>query len=158
MPSRPDSSFQTTRARLVTASDPDAVRQGLLALVTQPPLSGLPEDRRGIAELVLAEVLNNIVEHAYSTGSGDIEITVEERPGGIGFLVVDDGAAMPDGPPPGMLPAGLGGDLDHLPEGGFGWHLIRSLTFDLSYTRKNNRNVLSFLISEDQTGSEDSMT
>lgn len=40
------------------------VRSGLSALLSDPLLCGLPEDSRSTLQIVLAEVLNNIVEHA----------------------------------------------------------------------------------------------
>lgn len=51
---------------------------------------------------------------------------------------------------PGLcLPPGLQQPVDLLediPEGGYGWFLIRSLTKDLAYHRINGTNHLSFLI------------
>jgi serine/threonine-protein kinase RsbW len=147
MPSRSDPALQAGVARQVIGSDPLAVREGLLAVAARPPLSELSQDQRGIAELVLAEVLNNIVEHAYARTSGDIEVRLLATAGGITCKVIDAGVAMPDhAPPSGSLPAGIGGPPDDLPEGGFGWHLIRTLTRDLAYERQNGRNHLSFVI------------
>ena len=51
---------------------------------------------------------------------------------------------MPDGGPPKGHPAELGVDMQDLPEGGFGWFLIRTLTTDLRYRREAGRNRLSF--------------
>jgi serine/threonine-protein kinase RsbW len=51
---------------------------------------------------------------------------------------------MPGGElPQGCLPEAAPPDF---PEGGFGWHLIRSLTADLTYARSAGQNRLSFLI------------
>ena len=36
--------------------------------------------------------------------------------------------------------------LEDLPEGGFGWHLIHSLTNDLTYLRTGGCNRLRFLL------------
>ncbi len=149
MPSKPDPDVQSRATRLMIAGDPGAVRDGLLDLMTRPPLGDLSADQRGMAELVLAEVLNNIVEHAYAGSSGTIEIGVDRQPGGIACLVSDHGVPLPSGPPPGKLPPGMDGDPADLPEGGFGWHLIHALTRDLSYRRVNDRNHLSFLIPAD---------
>jgi serine/threonine-protein kinase RsbW len=77
-------------------------------------------------ELVLAEVLNNVAEHAYAGGSGPVEVGLAPRPCGIACRIVDSGLAMPNGQlPRGTCHRSTPGDL---PEGGFGWHLIRSLT------------------------------
>ncbi|OYW53262.1 MAG: hypothetical protein B7Z31_11990 [Rhodobacterales bacterium 12-65-15] len=124
-----------------------AVREALLAILGGPPVSDLPPDRRGVAELVLAEVLNNVAEHGYGGGAGDITVTLSRSCAGVSCLVVDQGRAMPDGClPPGVLPGTDGVALADLPEGGFGWHLIRSLTTKLCYTREAEQNRLSFLI------------
>ena len=95
---------------------------------------------------MLAEVLNNVAEHAYADTAGPVAVTVALIPGGLGCEVVDEGNAMPGGQlPEGRLPQD---DLPEteLPEGGFGWHLIRSLTRDLAYRRQRGSNRLSFTI------------
>lgn len=131
-------------ARLTIAGEPAAVREGLRALMAAPPLAGLPQDLRQDAEIVLAEALNNIAEHAYAAGEGAIEVEVAPAAGGVACTIRDRGAAMPGGAlPAGLLPAADGPDL---PEGGFGWHLIRRLTRDLAYRRDGSGNRLSFRI------------
>jgi serine/threonine-protein kinase RsbW len=149
MPSKPDPTENSGVTRQLIAGDHLAVRDGLLVLLSRPPLRDLPDDQRSTAQLVLAEVLNNVVEHAFAACSGVIEISLQAVPGGVCCLVVDGGAALPDGLPPGTLPDGMGGALDDLPEGGFGWHLIRTLTADLSYQRQRGRNHISFTIRTD---------
>jgi len=120
----------------------EAVSAGLRALLDARLLRALPDEGRGTAELVLAEVLNNIVEHAYARHSGEIEVTLSRDAGGILCEVADTGLPMPQGAPPaGQLPPLEGDDL---PEGGFGWHLIRSLARDLEYRREGGRNLLRF--------------
>jgi serine/threonine-protein kinase RsbW len=56
--------------------------------------------------------------------------------------------------PNGKLPEGGLPDVGppDFPEGGFGWHLIRSLTADLTYARSAGQNRLSFLIPLTQPG------
>ena len=103
-------------------------------------------DLRGRIEIVLAEVLNNIVEHAYAERQGEITIEVSKGPAGIGCRILDTGAAMPGlALPEGTLAPH---DPDDLPEGGFGWFLIRSLTEDLRYSRQSGMNELSFRLPE----------
>ena len=98
-------------------------------------------------ELVLAEAMNNVVEHAYldRTG-GDIALQVSDIGGALRCVIHDGGGPMPDGTlPKGHLPpAGL--PLAEQREGGFGWHLIRELSTDLVYVRSRNRNQLTFLV------------
>jgi serine/threonine-protein kinase RsbW len=105
----------------------------------------LDVEERGTIELVLAEALNNIVEHAYPEpeARGTIDLTAEARRDGLHFRIEDDGQPMPDG----HLPLGNAADLDvdakDLPEGGFGWFLIRGLAKDVAYSRASGRNVLT---------------
>ncbi|HEX9858159.1 MAG TPA: ATP-binding protein, partial [Paracoccaceae bacterium] len=112
-------------------------------------LRALPAAERGTAELVLAEVLNNIVEHAYASASGDIELTLHLHQSELVCRIEDRGLPMPGE----RLPVG---DLrridgDDLPEGGFGWHLIRTLSRELNYRRINGRNQLSFRLDAGQS-------
>lgn len=129
-------------AHLVIESDPLAVRDALRRLLGAPPLADLADDARGSAEIVLAEVLNNVVEHAYACSHGTIEVWVRPSPSGITCRVSDRGLPLPGN----RLPAGtlrcLAGD--DLPEGGFGWHMIRALACDLDYRRIDGVNHLSF--------------
>jgi serine/threonine-protein kinase RsbW len=133
--------------RLVFTADPVSVRGGLAQLLSSGPVQALGEADRATVELVLAEVLNNVAEHAYAGGSGPVEVALAATPQGIACKVIDRGLAMPqDQPPEGLLPPVGTNPPDDLPEGGFGWFLIRSLTADLTYARSAGRNRLSFVI------------
>lgn len=136
------------RVTLRLASDPQSVRDGLRHLLASAPLCDLPDDLRGSTEIVLAEVLNNIVEHAYAQAVGYIDVTMDYAPPALSFEVVDAGLPMPAH----RLPCGdlatIGTDGD-LPEGGFGWFLIRSLTRGLVYHRRMDRNTLAFWMDAD---------
>jgi len=119
------------------------VRDGLRQLLAMTPLCDLSQDLRGSTEIVLAEVLNNIVEHAYAEAGGHIDVTLDYDHPILSFEVADTGLAMPsERLPPGEL-APLDAD-SALPEGGFGWFLIRSLTRGLVYHRKSDRNTVTF--------------
>ena len=137
--------------RIVIPADPAAVREGLRALFDTLLLRGLPAAERGTAEIVLAEALNNIVEHAYARDSGRIELTLQLHQSELVCRIEDQGAAMPgDRLPDGNLRAITG--TDDLPEGGFGWHLIRTLSRDLHYRRIDGRNQLSFRLDAGRSG------
>ncbi len=124
--------------------DNASVHDGLRVLMAKPSVAGLTEDTRGSLEIILAEVLNNVVEHAYRDGPGPIRIYISRRPDQLVVSVYDQGAPMPDLQMPKGELAPL--DPDDLPEGGFGWFLIRTLTQDLSYERLDNRNHLRFSV------------
>lgn len=147
MPRVPDKTYGPPELHLVFDADPVAIRRSLSRMLASPPLSGLAAEARGVAELVLAESLNNVAEHAYDEGGGSIEVTLRQDPDGILCQIVDSGRSMPNGRlPEGQLPTNTNAQLQDLPEGGFGWHLIRSLCADLSYTRSEGRNLLMYLI------------
>ena len=93
-------------------------------------------------EIVLAEVLNNIVEHGYQGTAGPVELRVWADSAGLTFVVIDAGAPLPGGQPPARDARCLPDDPDALPESGFGWHLIHSLTEGLEYETQLGSNRL----------------
>ena len=94
-PGPPGDLTQETRIRL--QADSRTVRDCLLRAFSMPPLSLLVAEDRSTAEIVLAEVLNNVVEHAYAQGSGPILLTLSLGDGLLHCRVEDEGAAMPGG-------------------------------------------------------------
>ena len=106
---------------------------------------GVPGTDINQLEIVLAEVLNNIVEHAYADrDDGTMEIIVDLEAPGMRFEIWDEGQPMPAG----RLPRGSQADPDRAgfeqEEGGYGLHLIRHLARKLRYERVGARNRLSF--------------
>jgi serine/threonine-protein kinase RsbW len=136
--------------RLSIAGTPEAVSAALHALFVGPDRLALPGDCGGDAQIVLAEAMNNIVEHAYADRPGEIDITLWRGQGGLWCRLVDNGAPMPAALPAGSLPV-IPPDGD-LPEGGFGWYLIRQLARDVVHTRRSGANHLTFRIPEEQSG------
>ncbi|UWQ95614.1 ATP-binding protein [Rhodobacteraceae bacterium M385] len=104
------------------------------------------------SQIILGEVLNNVVEHAYGFEEGHpIEMSIWLRDDGLWCEILDHGGPMPDG----IAPAGRRAQFDpenrqELPEGGFGWAMVRELTQDLNYRRANDTNELVFLIPHTQ--------
>lgn len=131
-------------------ADPVSIRRALKTALGITRDIVPAEERAGAVEIVLAEVLNNVVEHAYAdSGHGMVELEVDRAPGALAFRILDEGLEMPGG----AVPSGASHDLDvserDLPEGGFGWFLIHELTEDLTYRRVGNRNELTFRIALD---------
>lgn len=94
--------------------------------------------------LSVAEALNNIVEHAYDGRIGMPIVTqVSAAPARCEVRLIDEGKPMPGG----EIPDGSGStfdpdDIENLPEGGFGWLLIRAEMDDVGYERREDRNFL----------------
>lgn len=131
--------------RITVQSSELAVRHILKKLLEGLRPLGLDTDEASTVELVMAEALNNIVEHAYPEGDpvGPISITCEHACDGLHLTVVDQGRGMPDGKTPLGVAVDLDVDLPNLPEGGFGWFLIRDLAKDVQYQRIEPENRLS---------------
>jgi serine/threonine-protein kinase RsbW len=135
--------------RLVFGADPLAVRAALRRVIGDLECFAIPAEARDAAEIVLAEALNNIVEHAYCEGGGEIDLILEPGPEGLRCAIHDRGGPLPGlSLPEGRLPSAADGP----PEGGYGWFLIRSLARDLHYDRADGMNRLTFSLPAVQTG------
>ena len=94
-------------------------------------------------EIILAEALNNVVEHAYpEDAKGDVTLVIRRRRGSLMCEIKDHGRPMPNGKVPNGDHPMSREDGDAMPEGGYGWFLIRELVRDLIYDRKDGENVL----------------
>lgn len=106
-------------------------------------VSDLTADEAGALELVLAEICNNIVEHGYADNAcGTILLSIYPEDGALLCTIGDLGSEIPRrclDSPDCARPC-----PENLPEGGFGWFLIRDLVQDLHYRRENDRNFLVF--------------
>ncbi|WP_298859406.1 ATP-binding protein [uncultured Sulfitobacter sp.] len=123
----------------------NAVRDGLAqAMACLAPLH-LNTDDAGTVELVLAEALNNVVEHALASTPEltAIEIRGSHGADGLHITVIDCGAPMPDGTAPLAKTPNLDVETHDMPEGGFGWYLIHTLATDVKYSRVGAANHLS---------------
>lgn len=126
------------------SSDALAVREALAHVLQHLACLELNEDDTAAFELVAAEVLNNIVEHAYAgRADGVIRLWCIQRPDGLHLRFEDEGVEMSGG----SLPCSEAADPDvefyDLPEGGFGWFMIHVLSKDLTYRREGRRNLLT---------------
>lgn len=125
-------------------SGPGAARRGLAELMKALGPLGLDIEEAGTVELVMAEALNNVVEHAYpkDTPDGPIRIRCKHSRDGLHLIIIDEGQGMPDGKTPLGETVNLNVDMRDMPEGGFGWFLIRDLAKDVEYLRKGWENHL----------------
>lgn len=105
------------------------------------------DDALGRLELVMAELMNNVAEHAPVATSDKlpvIHLCIVRHKAGLACALTDDGVSLPDDC---VLPRSLPPAIaDSLPEGGFGWFLVQNLTQALCYYRESSRNYLAFNI------------
>jgi len=125
-----------------------AVRQALQKIFVGLNPLALNAEEISTIELVLAEALNNIVEHAYPDAlvQGAIHIRCRAKADGLHFTIIDQGNPMPNGQLPQGIPQNIDTELADLPEGGFGWCLINDLAKDVHYQRIGRENRLDLRI------------
>jgi Anti-sigma regulatory factor (Ser/Thr protein kinase) len=131
--------------RLCLAPHPGAVREALATLRAWLAGADVPAEARDRCELVLAELLNNVVEHARP--ASPVRLIVAPGAGGRLCIALSDGGRPMPGlrlPPP-HLPA-LNVAASALPEGGFGWPLVHRLATRLRYRRHRGRNWLCLVL------------
>lgn len=125
-------------------ADEMKVRLCICAVIDRLRGAGLSPERAGDVELVLAEAINNIVEHAYAgVESGRIRIRVMLDRDHLVIRLRDDGRPLPAQQIPTARLIEPSRELGLLPEGGFGWFLIQSLTSAVRYDRDEGCNLLS---------------
>lgn len=144
----PPTAAPETRFEVRIRSGVNAAWQALAqVLCALEPLQLGTEDAAKV-QLVLAEVLNNIVEHAYPEDTPDGLIYVECRhiADGLHFSIHDQGNPMPEGSTPVGQRPDVEVETEDLPEGGFGWFLIQALAKDVVYRRVGQENQLDLRI------------
>jgi len=125
------------------ATELDA-RGGVGTVVERLRSMGLPAARADDVQIALSEAVNNVVEHAYAdTTPGDVDIGCNLDTEQLWISIRDAGLPLPNETLATRKPADLSGPREDLPEGGFGWFLIRELTSAVTYERDNGTNRLS---------------
>lgn len=124
-----------------------SIRDALCEVRERLARMSLLEEEITTIEVVLAEVMNNVAEHAYAwRRDGQMILGLRQTRDGILISVTDEGLPMPDE----ELPFGERLDpslpIGDMPEGGFGWLIIRQLARDVAYVREGGVNQLSFRI------------
>jgi len=139
-----------TEKNLAFSSTSKAVRQALEGLRADYLERTVSKNLCGIAELVLAEALNDVVEHATARqADGRVRLALAYDPPFLTFDLRDNGAPMPGLSLPKGAPPCIETAIENLPEGGFGWSLIHALAQNIEYRRKNGWNYLRFRLSDD---------
>jgi serine phosphatase RsbU (regulator of sigma subunit)/anti-sigma regulatory factor (Ser/Thr protein kinase) len=107
--------------------------------------AGLPGELASELDLCIIELVNNVVDHAYSSIPGEIEIELDLNHSEAVFTVMDSGPAFNplDLPPPKKART-----LEEAPVGGLGVHLVRETATACRYERRAGRNRLSAYFGE----------
>jgi serine/threonine-protein kinase RsbW len=128
-------------------SNPKSVRKGLGDIRSWLKTHGISSDAVMNIELVLAEILNNVAEHAYPASEvGQVSVSLRPNEGLLHCHIVDAGYPMPGFQLPDGRPVEIDQAHDNLPEGGFGWFMIHRLTSGLRYERRQDQNHLWFCV------------
>ncbi len=128
----------------VPARNP-SIRSALAEVRARLALHELGSESLDTVEVVLAEVMNNVAEHAFAwRQDGEMLLYLKMTSDGLTCSITDEGRAMPDdtlstAPQPVSEAAGDGPS-----EGGYGWLIIRQLARDVAYVRKDGVNQLTF--------------
>jgi serine/threonine-protein kinase RsbW len=132
---------------------PHGIRHVLDRICTKLLACGVAQEACGRFELLTAEAMNNIAEHAYAgvCSPGWITLEVHLHRACIVGRLTDGGRPMPGcalpvghgAPPAGEMAVAAIADL---PEGGFGLHLMQALARDLRYVRRGDYNALTFAL------------
>lgn len=133
-------------------ADPLSIRDAVVEIMGRLRQE-FPAQSEGIigTEIVLAEVLNNIAEHGYENSNlGDILISVLCTDDMISIESRDHGIPMPGLAPPETELEDTTVEIDDLPEGGFGWFFIRSLSSHMEYRRAPTQNIFCVQIPTNQ--------
>ena len=102
----------------------------------------LPSKIKHNLTLVLEELVTNIISYGYKDEKEHIiSISFKKDKDTLIVEVEDDGIAFD---PLKAKPPAMDRDIDEMEPGGLGIHLVKKLTDEIEYRRKNNRNFLTF--------------
>jgi len=99
-------------------------------------------------ELAVVEAVNNSIEHAYRSQSGNsVDVSFEYDSDCLNIRIKDYGMPMPNSiagqlSKDAVMP-GINVDMDSLPESGWGMQLLKSVCDEVSYKRMQSCNTLS---------------
>lgn len=146
-PSARDASDGATVLVLTFKGDEASVRGGLDRVQSWLWRQLLPLPLRDRVMIVLAEALNNVVEHAFAdVAPGRIDLSLACSVKGVTIEIADDGRPMPGNAPPPRQEMKVDVPRHELPEGGFGWTLIHDLASEITYRRAGRANRLRLVI------------
>ena len=123
-------------------ADPGEVARVQVAFGTFAETHGVPSAVRRSMSVALDELLANTVTHGLAaTGreTGSVTVDVKLNPDRLVITLTDDGSAFD---PFGRAAPDTTLSVEDRPIGGLGIHLVRQLVDDVSYDRRDDRNVV----------------
>jgi serine/threonine-protein kinase RsbW len=129
------------QSRLTVRADSSAMRQVddfVTAFVSEQAIAA---DEAARILILLEELLTNLMKYGYPDRAepGQAEIVLELNGSRLEIEFIDDGCAFD---PFAVAPPDLDEPLEARPVGGLGLHILRSLTDDSRYERRNETNVI----------------
>ena len=129
------------QSRLIIRSDSSALAEvdGFVAAFVKE--HGIAPDEASRIFILLEELITNLMKYGYPDRPecGRAEIVLALNDGRLEIEFIDDGCAFDPlkAPPP-----NLEGPLETRTPGGLGLHILRSLTDEAHYERRNGNNVI----------------
>ena len=129
------------QSRFIVRADSDAMRQVDAFVAAFVSEHGIAADDAARILILLEELLTNLVKYGYPDRAepGQAEIALVLNGSRLEIEFIDNGCAFDPfaGPPP-----NLEEPLEARQIGGLGLHLLRSLTDEASYERRDDTNVI----------------
>lgn len=102
--------------------------------------AGLDEDKTYALDLTIVEMVTNIVDYSYKGAAGEIRLDLDVGAARAVLTILDRGPAFdPLSVPPPQKPK----SVEEAQVGGFGIHLVRSMSNGCHYERRDGSNVLT---------------
>jgi len=129
------------KSRLIVQADSAAMRQVDSFVAAFVKEQAVAADEAACILIVLEELITNLMKYGYPDRSnpGQAEIVLSLNGGRLEIEFIDDGCEFD--PFAGPLPT-LDRSLEERPIGGLGLHLLRALTDEAHYERRNETNVI----------------
>ena len=129
------------KSRLIVRAESAAMRQVDDFVGAFVKEHGIDADEASRILILLEELLTNLMKYGYPDRAepGQAEIVLAFNDSRLEIEFIDDGCAFD---PFAGTPPNLDEPLEARPVGGLGLHLLRSLSDDAHYERRNNTNVI----------------
>jgi serine/threonine-protein kinase RsbW len=129
------------QSRLIVRADSAAMRQVDTFVGAFVRDQGIAADEAARILILLEELLTNLMKYGYQDRAepGEAEIAIALDGSRLEIEFIDDGCAFDPFAAP---PPNLDEPLEDRQVGGLGVHILRSMTEEARYERRNDRNVI----------------